>query len=113
MEHTSVRSLAAARTFRLFRQVALVEGITTLVLFFVAMPIKYIGGNPTPVLITGWIHGVAFIAYVLLMCAALYGRGWSIVEWGRTLLAAFVPFGTFANDRFLREKETDRTRPVA
>jgi integral membrane protein len=92
-------------TFRLFRHVAFVEGVTTLVLFLVAMPIKYLAGNPQPVQVTGWIHGIAFLAYLVMMVVALRGRGWTWPEWGRTFAAALVPFGTFLNDRFLREHE--------
>ena len=84
---------------------ALIEGVTTLALFFVAMPIKYIAGNPEPVRITGWIHGIAFIAYVGMMAIALYDRGWTVKDLARTFAAALVPFGTFANDPFLRQRE--------
>ena len=91
--------------YRFFRGVAFVEGVTTLALFLVAMPIKYLAGNPEPVRITGWIHGIAFIAYVLTMGIALRGRGWTAWDLARTFAAALVPFGTFANDRFLRERE--------
>ena len=84
---------------------AFVEGVTTLALFLVAMPIKYLAGNPEPVRITGWIHGIAFIAYVLMMGIALRNRGWTPLELGRTFAAALFPLGTFANDRFLRERE--------
>jgi integral membrane protein len=74
------------------------------------MPIKYIGGNPEPVRVAGWIHGVAFVVYVVLMWVALRDRGWSRGEWGRTLAAAFVPFGTFVNDPFLKAKMAQRRR---
>jgi integral membrane protein len=94
----------------IFRAVAFVEGVTTLALFLVAMPIKYIGGNPEPVRVAGWIHGVAFIAYVVMMFLAIYGRGWPLREWARTFVAALVPFGTFANDPFLSKKEAATER---
>lgn len=97
--------MTALTRYRLFRSVAFLEGVTTLALFLVAMPIKYLAGNPEPVRITGWIHGIAFIAYVLMMWIALRGRGWTSWELGRTFAAALFPFGTFVNDRFLRERE--------
>jgi hypothetical protein len=40
------------------------------------------------------------------MAVALRGRGWTTAELGRTFVAALVPFGTFVNDRFLRERES-------
>ena len=41
-----------------FRVIAFVEGLSFLVLLFIAMPIKYIGENPDPVKYTGWVHGM-------------------------------------------------------
>ncbi len=94
---------------RLFRTVALVEGISTLVLFLVAMPIKYGLGNPYPVRVAGLTHGVLFLVYIVMMCVTLSGRAWSWREWGRTLLAALLPFGTFVNDPFLKRKQASQS----
>lgn len=90
---------------RFFRRVALVEGVTTLALFFVAMPMKYLAGDPRLVPPVGMIHGVAFLVYLGVMVAALRGRGFSAGEWVRTTAASFVPFGTFLNDPFLKRRE--------
>lgn len=97
--------------FELFRRVALIEGITTLVLFFVAMPAKYLAGQPGLVPPVGWIHGIAFIVYVVLMVPALSGRNVGALGWLRTLGAAFVPFGTFANDPWLARVGAYPARP--
>ena len=86
----------------LFGVVALVVGVTTLLLFLVAMPLKYLAGQPWLVPPVGWIHGIAFIAYVLTMGLALRGRDVGIVGWLRTFGAAFVPFGTFVNDGWVK-----------
>ena len=40
------------------RRFSLVEGISTLVLFLVAMPLKYVLGYPMAVTYVGWVHGV-------------------------------------------------------
>lgn len=71
--------------FGLFRRVAWVEGVTTLVLFLVAMPAKYLAGQAGLVPPVGWIHGIAFIVYVVLMVPALWGRQVGAVGWLRTL----------------------------
>ncbi len=87
----------------LFRKVALVEGITTLALFLVAMPLKYLADWPVLVPPVGMIHGIAFIAYVLSMIAAFaVRRDVGLAGWLRTFAAALVPFGTFINDPWLR-----------
>ena len=90
---------------KLFRFVALVEGITTLALFLIAMPLKYGFGNPVLVPPVGLIHGIAFLIYLLVMVVAMRRRGFSAREWMRTALAAFVPFGTFLNDPMLKRKQ--------
>jgi integral membrane protein len=85
--------------------VALVEGITTLSLFLVAMPLKYLFDNPVLVPPVGMIHGVAFLVYLVAMLILLPGRGLSLWEWLRTFVAAFFPFGTFLNDPMLRRRQ--------
>jgi integral membrane protein len=87
---------------RVLRRVALFEGITTLALFFVAMPLKYLAGDPRLVPPVGLIHGVAFLVYLGVMVLAFTGRRLGAAAWTRTVLAAFFPFGTFLNDPFLK-----------
>jgi integral membrane protein len=88
-----------------FRVLALIEGITTLVLFLVAMPIKYLLGNPVLVPPAGMTHGIAFMVYVAAMPMALWGRNVGLSGWLRTFLASCVPFGTFINDPWVKRIE--------
>ncbi|WP_237438178.1 DUF3817 domain-containing protein [Alteraurantiacibacter buctensis] len=89
---------------KLFRGVALVEGVTTLALFLVAMPLKYWGDNPVLVPPVGMAHGVAWVAYMLAMVICLPGKGFSLLDLLRTFVAGLVPFGTFLNDGLIRRK---------
>lgn len=93
---------------KLFRALALIEGLTTLALFFLAMPLKHVFGNPVLVPPIGMAHGIAFIAYLLAMIPALLTSRASLLGWGQTTLAAFFPFGTFLNDRYLRRLQRRR-----
>lgn len=89
-----------------FRVIAFIEGVSFLVLLLIAMPIKYLGGNPAPVLYVGWAHGVLFMLYAVAGFQALFARGWGLMAgvWG--FIAAIVPIGTFVYDaRFLRAEE--------
>ena len=90
---------------RLFRYIALIEGVTTLGLFLVAMPLKYGFDYPALIRPLGMIHGVAFLAYIGAMPLLLFGKGLGPTGWLRTTLAAFFPFGTFLNDPYLRRRE--------
>lgn len=93
------------RVLRIFRFIALFEGITTLALFLIAMPLKYGLGNPVLIRPFGTIHGVAFLAYVAMMIVALPGKGFGVGGWLRTFAASLFPFGTFLNDPYVRRKE--------
>jgi integral membrane protein len=77
------------------RVVGFLEGISFLVLLGIAMPLKYLAGQPEAVRIVGMAHGVLFVAYVLLVLQVSIERSWS---WKKALLAlavSVVPFGTF------------------
>ena len=89
----------------LFRAVALVEGVTTIALFLIAMPLKYWAGIPALVPPVGMTHGIAWLAYVAAMLVCLPGKGFTAGEWIRTFVAALFPFGTFINDPLLRRKQ--------
>lgn len=85
----------------LVRRLGLIEGTSTLVLFGIAMPLKYLAGMPTAVRIVGSVHGFLFVALALLLLLAV-----SKVPISRTaawlgVLAAIVPFGPFVYDRWL------------
>jgi integral membrane protein len=86
---------------RAFRWIALIEGISFLVLLFIAMPLKYLFDMPLAVRITGGAHGLLF----LLFCGALFRvvleRHWPVKRWALAFLSSLVPFGTFALDRAL------------
>ncbi|MEE2638836.1 MAG: DUF3817 domain-containing protein [Acidobacteriota bacterium] len=84
------------------RSVALLEGLSYVLLLFVAMPLKYLADMPTMVRSIGSVHGALFIWLGLLVAAGLGRRGrplrWAI----RIMVASLLPFGTFAIDRELR-----------
>jgi integral membrane protein len=89
---------------QLFRWVAFVEGMTTIALFCLAMPLKYWAGNPVLVPPVGMAHGVAWLAYLVAMLVCLPGKGFTALELLRTFVAALFPFGTFLNDGLVRRK---------
>ena len=52
-------------TLKTFRVISLLEALSFLVLLLVAMPVKYILGNPELVRIVGMAHGILFVLYIL------------------------------------------------
>jgi integral membrane protein len=86
---------------RALRQLAIVEGISTLVLFFVAMPLKYLAGMPMTVTIVGSIHGVLFIALVLMLLLAIRRVPISVGLAAGGVVAAILPGAPFLLERRL------------
>ena len=80
---------------KLFKWVARGEGISLLVLLFIAMPLKYIWDNPTWVEVVGMIHGVLFVAYVAFAIWMYLSLSWKLKTLAIVILASIIPFGTF------------------
>ena len=88
-----------------FRIIAFWEGISYLLLLFVAMPLKYGLGIDMAVRVVGMAHGVLFLAYVATLALAARRLGAR-----RTLIAfvmSLVPGGTFWLEARLRKDERE------
>lgn len=90
-------------TVKIFRFIAIAEGISFLVLLFVAMPLKYFGDMPAAVKYTGWIHGVLFIAYIPSLLAAARALQWGLQMTFIGFVASLLPGGTFVFERKIGE----------
>jgi len=84
------------------RRSGIAEGLSFLILLGIAMPLKYLAGQPQAVRIVGSLHGALFIIYALMVLIAARNHKWPAKEIGLGLLAAFLPFGPFWFDRRLR-----------
>ena len=87
-----------------FLWVARAEGLSLLLLFGVAMPLKYGAGFEHATWWPGMAHGVLFLAYVAALAVVGRAEGWTVVRIGLGLLASLVPFGTFAFERALEPR---------
>lgn len=90
---------------RFFRLFGLLDGISLLILLCIAMPLKYWADIPLAVTIAGSVHGAIFVTYgISIAVAQLFIRWklyWSIVA----VIVAFIPFGNFVLDRYLKKHE--------
>lgn len=84
---------------RLFKFVAVLEGLSLLLLLFFAMPMKYIWHEPFYVKTIGMAHGVLFVAYMIIAVVLKFTENWSWTKLGVVSLASLVPFGTFYIER--------------
>ncbi len=95
------------------RAVGLLEGLSFLVLLFIAMPLKYLAGMPLAVKMVGWAHGLLFVLYLLALVEASAAHRWSLVRIVGAFIASLLPFGTFVLDARLRREEQAVAEPAA
>ncbi len=80
------------------RLIGFAEGISFLLLLFVAMPLKYAMDMPQAVKIVGMAHGILFIMYVLAVIQARIEYNWNAKKTLIALVASILPFGPFYAD---------------
>ena len=88
------------------RLIAFLEGISLLILVFIAVPLKYYFDNPSLVKSVGPVHGALFLLFVFNALHAGVEQQWSFrkTTW-KVIVASFIPFGTFYIDyKILRKK---------
>ena len=77
------------------RLMALLEGVSLLLLLFVAMPLKYSYGMPEAVSWVGRAHGGLFLAFNVVLFYNVFKGRLSEVQGFLGFIASFIPFGTF------------------
>lgn len=86
-----------------FKIVALLEGVSLLLLFFFAMPMKYLMNDPMYVKHIGMAHGLLFIGYIIMAVMLKIEDNWSGKKLAIVSLASIIPFGTFyVEKKYLR-----------
>jgi integral membrane protein len=88
-----------------FRLVAISEGISFIILMFIAMPLKYAAGMPKPVTYIGWVHGLLFVLYILALITVKITLNWNFKKTVVAFIASLLPFGTFILDKSLKKDE--------
>lgn len=92
-----------ATTLGRLRIIGLLEGISFLLLLGIAMPLKYLAGQPAAVQVVGMAHGILFLLYVLAAVLAHVEYDWPVKRTALVVIASVVPFGPFiAESRILR-----------
>lgn len=84
------------------RLTVLAEGVSFLILLFIAMPLKYFADLPLAVKWVGWGHGCLFI----LLCGLLF---WGLVSGAIrfkqaviVFISSLIPFGPFVINHQLK-----------
>jgi len=82
----------------------IIEGYSYLLLFFVAMPLKYYGDQPEYVKWIGLIHGILVLVYVFFLAQMHLKLKLSLRKTLIAFILSLVPFGTFFLRHVLRQK---------
>ncbi len=87
-----------------FRVVSILEGLSYLILLFIAVPIKYLGNDESWVKMFGMPHGLLFVAYIVLAYLVKSELNWNTKTFLMVLAASLIPFATFYIDKkYLRD----------
>jgi integral membrane protein len=91
----------------LYRKIAVTEGISYMILLGIAMPLKYFFGFPHAVKYFGWIHGVLFLVFAVVLIAAAIKYRWSLKRIAIYTIASVLPIIPFILDKQLKEEYPD------
>lgn len=83
----------------IFRITSFLEGISYLLLLFIAVPIKYFQGDASYVKMLGMPHGILFMLYIVLAIVIQKQMKWNFKTLAIVLAASVIPFGTFYVDK--------------
>jgi integral membrane protein len=78
-----------------FLKIGKIEGYSYLILVFFAMPLKYIFHIPEYVRPVGTLHGLLFVAFMVLLAIMFFKVKMSFKNAALCFLLSLVPFGTF------------------
>jgi len=80
------------------------EGLSFLLLLGIAMPLKYLAGQPEAVRLVGSAHGGLFVIYIVVALIVARRFSWPWSRFAMAFVAAFLPFGPFWFDARLRRE---------
>ena len=80
------------------------EACSLVLLLFIAVPLKHLGGWPQATSIMGPLHGLTFLFYIYVVIETVSAGDWTWRETARLILVAFIPFGGFANLAWLERR---------
>lgn len=78
-----------------FLTIGKLEGYSYLLLLLVAMPLKYMYNMPQAVRIVGTIHGLLFVAFMVVIIILLNRKLFTFKQAFQSFILSIVPFGTF------------------
>lgn len=87
-----------------FRVISAIEGLSYLILVFIAMPIKYLGDNPIYVKFFGMAHGILFIIFMISLFEVKTKDKWDTGFMFQIFVLSLIPFGAFVIENKVKPK---------
>ena len=84
---------------KVFRIIAFLEGLSYVLLLFMAVPIKYFINDPSYVKFLGMPHGLLFMVYIAMAFVLNTENQWIKNNFFYVIAAAIIPFGTFVVEK--------------
>ncbi len=88
-----------------YRVMANVVGVVLIVLVFVAVPLRYLGGHPTLSKTVSPIHGALYMVLVVNVVLLGRARGWPVKRIVLVALGGTVPVVSFLVERRVAARE--------
>jgi integral membrane protein len=88
---------------KIFRIIAFLEGLSYVLLLFIAVPLKYLNNDPSYVKMLGMPHGLLFMGYIALAIVLRTENQWIKNNFFMVLMASVIPFGTFVVEKKLNK----------
>jgi integral membrane protein len=95
---------------RIFQQVALWEAISTVILFFVAMPLKYLADIPEAVRVAGSIHGFLVVIFVILLIMCWQTYNWKFSRVVKYFVLSLIPIVSFWVEQDVKKDILNKTK---
>ena len=96
-------------TFSRFRLISFIEGISYLLLVFIAMPLKYMFDYPMAVKVVGMSHGVLFILFFVALVMAMNRYKWKFLGF-QLFVYSLIPFGFILIERIIMKSPAKKLK---
>ena len=96
-------------TFSRFRIISIIEGLSYLLLVFIAMPLKYMFDYPMAVKIVGMSHGVLFILFFVALVMAMNRYKWKFLGF-QLFVYSLIPFGFILIERIIMKSPAKKLK---
>lgn len=95
-----------------YRIMANVVGVVLVVFILIAVPVRYIGGEPAMSRAISPVHGFCYLVYLGLTIDLARRVGWPLKRTVLVMLAGTVPFLSFVVERRMTRDVLEHEQPL-